>query len=37
MQDMALPWEMRIDELKNIANEVTYTNEEDGIGHYLTD
>lgn len=26
-----------IDEAKNIANEVTYSNEEDGIGHYLND
>ena len=26
-----------IDDLKNIAKEVTYTNEEDGIGHYLND
>lgn len=26
-----------IDQLKNIANEVTLTNEEDGIGHYLKD
>ncbi|WP_428911355.1 Cof-type HAD-IIB family hydrolase [Niallia sp. Krafla_26] len=26
-----------IDELKNLANDITYTNEEDGIGHYLND
>lgn len=26
-----------IDEVKNIANDVTATNEEDGIGHYLND
>ena len=26
-----------IDEVKNIANEVTLSNEEDGIGHYLND
>ncbi|NHM33675.1 Cof-type HAD-IIB family hydrolase [Neobacillus terrae] len=26
-----------IDQLKNIANETTLTNEEDGIGHYLKD
>jgi 5-amino-6-(5-phospho-D-ribitylamino)uracil phosphatase len=26
-----------IEEVKNIANEITLTNEEDGIGHYLND
>lgn len=26
-----------IDKVKNIANDVTYSNEEDGIGHYLND
>ena len=26
-----------IEEVKNVANEITLTNEEDGIGHYLND
>ena len=33
---MALQWPMAKD-LKEIANETTYSNNEDGIGRYLND